>query len=234
MMFDHKNIFKKSKHQDSLGKLLEPSVFDIQVTIIDLSQSIVHLTTMLFTSKDDEKAISEHVNNCIERLNILSVLFQIPLHVLVYEKMKTNRLKYNANICRERNKIIKYTEDTEKTGFIESLAFHDKKNTRDVFTIHEALTNFGTHFASLIEEITFFSQERGWTKAYTNQSLSFYLLEELGELAEAVNGLPSCRILQSLSNDLFNAICSEIADITIYLLHTCREYNIDFKQNTLN
>ena len=221
---------QKIKCRKPSGSLLQSLVSDVELALVKLSRSIVGLVSVLFGSGDELANVDESVRKCIALLIEVSVMLQVPLHVLVHQKMKVNRVKYNAAICRGRRGIVKYTKDTGETGFIEVLAFREVVGAMGVFAVNDARVWFDTESPALIEEITCFARERGWTKAYTDRSLSLYLLEELGELAEAVNRLSSSRPLQSLPSESFDALCSEVADIAVYLLHTCREYNIDLKQ----
>ena len=73
----------------------------------------------------------------------------------------------------------------------------------------------------LIEEVTAFARDRCWLNKYSKMPLSFYLLEEVGELAKVLNSLPSTELLCSLRDSAFDALCSEIADIAIYLKIAC-------------
>ena len=217
------------ERQQMVNTTVQSMVLDMEFVVISLSEGLTKLTTALYEINAEGMGVGRCIRECFSHLYSLCVLLQISLGVLIEEKLKINKLKYNADICKKRKSITKYTEDAKATGFVEVLVFHTVVQRQKTFTGGEISCGFQDAFPRLMNEVASFAKDRGWMNMYSRKSLAFYLLGELGELSEVLNTLPSSMALHSLPVESFNATCSEVADIAIYLLHACREYDISLE-----
>jgi hypothetical protein len=213
-----------------------------------LSQLILHSHSWKQNQDSDTEGLSSALYSIIK---IWSVLGLPAVDVLV-SKLAINKRAYPKTSCQEGTTIQDSTKYTAHTGikkYFDVLLFKDI-NARMIplegFHAYARVlyernkTDFNSHFASLMQQVTTSATERNWISNYTNESISLSLLSELGQLASVLQWTPQNIMLNNITVHQKNSLARTLADVVIYLVHLCRTRNLtpvlsgeDAKKRTL-
>lgn len=179
--------------------------------------------------------------NLFEEITRICALLEVPLSLIVKAKMLKNRKQYpqeEAAVSSPSGRVMpKYTEldckrsadGHSKTGTSRGRLLSDKSiqdNKADDMGV--MLFYFIQDYCGIRDDVYNFAQERGWVRSYNNPMLAVSLRAEAGELCGAVEWQAISGNDQGvLQPYLIDKIASEVADVTIYLLHVARVNNVD-------
>jgi NTP pyrophosphatase (non-canonical NTP hydrolase) len=194
-------------------------VSDVQDWVLSLASTNSQLQLAILNA---DSCQTEKMKSCLRCVCGFASACGFDLVTVLRRKIAINREKYDPKLCVGRTAIHKYTEDALITG-------HTKDENRHRAVVkngdqHSVVANeLGMDvFDDLIVQLERFSVERGWNHMYTTRSLLSSVLCELGELAEVFQWTDGSLDLDSVPMDQLNHLASEMADVTIYLLHICR------------
>jgi NTP pyrophosphatase (non-canonical NTP hydrolase) len=194
------------------------SVADVQAAILKWALAVASLGPCVLPKKEKGHG-AQCMRDCL--LGAIGICRQCgyPFLLVLKRKMELNRKKYIPGLCRERSDIMKYTVDSHVSGVGEA----ENKNKQVVFAEDPIGAREDVHsLDSAARELWEFANERNWLSKYNETSLMLSIHTEMGELCEVLQWADGRLDFGTIAHDKKNQLASEIADVTLYLLHLCR------------
>lgn len=151
-------------------------------------------------------------------------LLEIPLSLMFERKMAHNRKKYTVKECQRSSndvEVKKYTQLAKVTGVTKKTNDDEQYLNEEEFIDPGKMgENASLNFAKMIEDVSKFADERGWSKDdYNIPRIICCMVSELGELLDVLQWKPGNSTIDTVSLETRNKIAAELTDILVYYIH---------------